>query len=285
MDRATVRVTRGRRILLAMLVSFTCRLHPCSGRRLTGFEFYDFVVPVRRQNSNESHHAPDVSAPTCGQAVRLRFIDFSVPSHHRTLHEGVLRKERNLIGIFRQFRHAHCRHGAAPGFGVIHSGHTGHRLLRFGLGQGAVGPRHIACRADAEAAPQARSFVLGRRAAFSQHAHGFLHAPPRPYALTESRHRADVRSHLVHHVMGKMAVEHPIADSIGYEFDIPSLSDTNKRCIASGPDRLGLPRSLPPRLPKREPVEMNRMVIHAKVDHADAHPFAVTDDERCRRRA
>src|SRR2546430_10827349 len=85
--------------------------------------------------------------------------------------------------------------------------------------------------------------------------------------------------------MGKMAVEHPIAHSICHELDIPCLSHTDECRVPARPDCLRLPRSFASRLPEREAVQMNRMVIHAEVDNSDANALTVANDQGCRSRA
>src|SRR5262249_34109500 len=71
------------------------------------FEINDLVVLFRRQHADQGHHAADESAPTSGESKRLGLIDFLVHGHHRPFHEGILRKERHLIRILRQFRHVY----------------------------------------------------------------------------------------------------------------------------------------------------------------------------------
>src|ERR1700679_3967819 len=80
--------------------------------------------------------------------------------------------------------------------------------------------------------------------------------------------------------MGKMAVEHPVARAVRYELDIPGLRYADERGASPRPDRLRLARSLAPRFPKREPMQMNRMVVHAEIDDTDAHALALLNDQR-----
>src|SRR5580692_9786282 len=81
--------------------------------------------------------------------------------------------------------------------------------------------------------------------------------------------------------MGKMAMEHPVTEAIGYELDIPSLSYTNQHGVSARPDCLGLTCSLPAGFPKCESMQMHRMVVHSEVDDPDANAFTVANNERC----
>ena len=90
----------------------------------------------------------------------------------------------------------------------------------------------------------------------------------RAFGIMSSRYRVAA-------LVGHAAVQHPIALSLGDEFDVAGLRDTDQDGV------LGIPKLLRNSSPfgtgNRElvSVQMNGMVVHAQVDHADLDPFTL----------
>ena len=168
---------------------------------------------------------------------------------------------------------------------MIHSRHRRHRLVGLTLRQRTVSPWHVRSGSNAKTAAKAGSLVLRRGVTIPQDSHAFRHACSALYALPEAGHRTYIGRHLVHHVVGKVTMEHPVAEAVGDEFDVACLCYPHQRRVASGPGRLLLARALAAGLPECEAVEMDRVMIHAQVDKPDPHAFALTDDKRRRSRA
>ena len=83
--------------------------------------------------------------------------------------------------------------------------------------------------------------------------------------------------------MRHMAVEHPVSRIVRDELDISRLRNANERCIARHPRGLRNSAAFRPRGVKRMPVQVNRVVVHSKIDQTDANPIAEPDNQRRRR--
>src|SRR6202030_356558 len=118
---------------------------------------------------------------------------------------------------------------------MIHSRHSLHGFLGLALRHGTIGSSRIRRSANSQATADAWGLVVGCRVTPTQHADGLLHDRPYLHPLPDSRHRADVRSHLVHHVVRKMAVEHPVAYATGDKLDVARLRYAYQRRISSRP--------------------------------------------------
>src|SRR5439155_13068364 len=119
-------------LVLAAVVLVFHPQHLFLVRRLLRFESHDLVVHVGFEHANECHHALHEAAPTGTQAVVLRLVHHFVHGHHRSFHEGILGKTRNLVRIFCKLLFAvfHALH-----FAVLHTCHVRHFLvLRRGHG-------------------------------------------------------------------------------------------------------------------------------------------------------
>src|SRR5205823_4872508 len=115
------------------------------------------------------------AAPTRPQAIVLRLVYHFVHGHHRPLHESVLRKAGNLIGIFRKLLLAvlHALH-----FAMLHTGLGGQRLLSTFLAQWTVGSRLVIGRTNSQASPETWPIVVPERhtGCAIQHSHSIFHA-------------------------------------------------------------------------------------------------------------
>src|SRR5258708_36992148 len=70
-----------------------------------------------------------------------------------------------------------------------------------------------------------------------------------------------------------MAVQHPVARITGYELHVTRLGYSHEHGVSRSPCRFGLATSLRSRGHDLVAVEMDRMVVHAEVDQADADSF------------
>src|SRR6266704_3167207 len=82
-----------------------------------------------------------------------------------------------------------------------------------------------------------------------------------------------------------MAVQHPVAGIVGDELYITCLSNTDEHSISGRPRCLWLSPTFATRNYKRVPMQMDRMVIHAQVDHANSHTVAQPHKQRRSRRS
>src|SRR5947209_4617522 len=80
-----------------------------------------------------------------------------------------------------------------------------------------------------------------------------------------------------------MAVQHPVAWIICDELYISRLCDADEHCIARHPGGLGNSAAFRSSGSKGVAVQMDRMVIHTEVDHANSNAIPETNDERSRR--
>jgi len=87
--------------------------------------------------------------------------------------------------------------------------------------------------------------------------------------------------HAVHHVMRKMAVNHPVAGIFGFELDDFGLCDADEDSIGGVPGGFGGAAAFRTGDHELVAVKMNGVVIHAKVDEPEAHAAAEARDERC----
>src|ERR1700739_368527 len=72
--------------------------------------------------------------------------------------------------------------------------------------------------------------------------------------------------HAVHHVVGKMAVDHPVAWIFGFELDDFGLRYADEDRVGGIPGGLGSAAAFGAGDDELVPVEMDGMVIHPEVD-------------------
>src|SRR5216683_5296954 len=86
--------------------------------------------------------------------------------------------------------------------------------------------------------------------------------------------------------MRKMAMNHPITRIVRLKLDVSRLRHSYEHCISRAPRGLRLSSSFRAGDDKSVAMKMNGVVIHSKVDEADADALSVTDNERrgCRSR-
>ena len=93
---------------------------------------------------------------------------------------------------------------------------------------------------------------------------------------------ADHGDHLVHHVMGEVAMEHPVAEVLGDKLDVAGLGDADDDGIFGVPGGLRAAAGFGAGVEELIAVEVHGMVVHAHIDEADADAFPLFDDHgRC----
>src|SRR5437879_260321 len=181
----------------------------------------NLVVQVWFQNADEGHHAHHSAAPGAPEAVRLGLRDLVI--HHD---KHVLRIAGHHLRLARLHTAWHLVFHAM----LLLEGEVGGRLLEFG--------------AKTDSAPHAGAVLFRQSVAPPQHAHAFLHPHTHVHALAAMRHRAYHRNHLVHHMVGHVTVQHPVAWILRFELDIASLGDPQQHGVGRSPGHLGYTPSL-----------------------------------------
>src|SRR5882672_6712021 len=77
-----------------------------------------------------------------------------------------------------------------------------------------------------------------------------------------------------------MTVQHPVAGIVGYEFHVTRLGNSHEHRVSRSPCRFGLASSFRTCNYELVPMKVDRMVVHAEVDEADADALPVPYDER-----
>src|SRR5246127_2105667 len=80
--------------------------------------------------------------------------------------------------------------------------------------------------------------------------------------------------------MGKMAVDHPVAGIFGFELDDFGLRDADENRVGGIPGGFGSAAAFGAGDDELVAMEMDGVVIHAKVDEAETDAAAETRDER-----
>src|SRR5712691_2182197 len=83
-----------------------------------------------------------------------------------------------------------------------------------------------------------------------------------------------------HHVVRKMAVQHPVAGIACNKRDIARLRYAHDYRVSRSPSRFGLAASFSPRNYELVPMKVDRMVVHPQIDKADADTLPMPHDER-----
>src|ERR1700720_973545 len=159
----------------------------------------------------------------------------------------------------------HAHHAGAPvggeamGFGfpdafrIVH-GHFHESILReAGDGVGVFGDGGVMDVLDAEVAGKSLHLAEG----FGVAGVGGLNL-----TVAEQVH------HAVHHVMGKVAVDHPVAGIFGFELDDFGLRDANENGVGGIPGGFGSAAAFGAGDDELVAVEVNWMVVHAEIDEA-----------------
>src|SRR5579883_3450036 len=76
-----------------------------------------------------------------------------------------------------------------------------------------------------------------------------------------------------------MAVQHPVPDILGIEFDIARLGHTNEYCVFGSPARFRLAACFRASDVKRVSVQVDRVMVHAQIHQPDPYAAAVTNYE------
>src|SRR5256886_3342864 len=161
-------------------------------------KLHDVVVLVFSQHAYEGHHPRHEAAPAGTQTEVFRFVDHLIHRHHRTFHEGILRKARHGIRILADIGLAHL-HPL-----VLHVGHVLVLHRTSGFKRRVCHPL-FERRTDTHSASQAWTVFLRRSASLPQNPHAALHVEIRGGSLSPC-HRTDIGRTLVHHVVGALAV-------------------------------------------------------------------------------
>src|SRR5260370_38752420 len=80
-----------------------------------------------------------------------------------------------------------------------------------------------------------------------------------------------------------MAVQHPVAGIVCDKFDVARLRHTNEHRVPWAPGRFRLSPSFCSRDYKLVAVEVDRVEVHAEVDHANTYHFTVPHNIGSRR--
>src|SRR5579859_1290440 len=229
---------------------------------------HDFVVFIGRQNADKGHHALHESAPSRRQSVVLRLVDHLVHRHHGTFHVCILREPRNRVGVLRDLSVHRAR---------VHFLHT---LLGVLLRDWAVRFCKIVRRPETHAAPQTGTVVFSSRNYWlaGEHSHSVFHVYAGRNATTNSGHWPDTGRHLIHHVVGQMTMQHPVARIVGHKLEVARLSDSDENGIAGIPRRFGNASSLGSGDCECVTVQMNRVMVHAKIHESHANSVAEAND-------
>src|SRR5712692_983311 len=131
---------------------------------------HHLVVHLGWKHSQKRHHPLHESTPAGTKPVVLRFLHHLVHRHPRPFHEGVLRKSRNRVGVFRHFWRCHLHSF------VLHAGHVVHGGFRLGSREWSVTDPLVASGAHTHSTTQTRTFVLGSGMSIAQNAHALFHA-------------------------------------------------------------------------------------------------------------
>ena len=230
------------------------------------------VVLVFSQHAYEGHHPRHEAAPAGTQTEVFRFVDHLIHRHHGTFHEGILRKARHGIRILADIGLAHL-HPL-----VLHVGHVLVLHRTSGFKRRVCHPL-FERRTDTHSASQAWTVFLRRSASLPQHPHAALHVETRGDSISPC-HRTDIGRHLVHHVVRKMTVQHPISGVVGNELHIARLRHSYEYGVSRTPRGLWLSSSFRARDDKLMAMKMDRMVVHSQIDEADADALPVPYDER-----
>src|SRR5208283_1008302 len=78
-----------------------------------------------------------------------------------------------------------------------------------------------------------------------------------------------------------MTMQHPRTWVVGDELNVTRLGDSDQNCVARNPSGLRYSPSLGAGHLEGVPMQMNRVVIHAKVDHTNADTISKSHDQRC----
>ena len=79
-------------------------------------------------------------------------------------------------------------------------------------------------------------------------------------------------------------MQHPVTGIVCDKFDVARLRYTHEHRVPWAPCRLGLSSSFRASDHKLMAVKVDRVMIHTKVDEANAHALTVPHDQRSRRR-
>jgi len=169
----------------------------------------------------------------------------------------------------------HAHHAGAPvgreavGFGFGNGGVHGHFhegvLRKAGDGVGIFGDRGVMDVFDADVAGERFHLAEG----FGVCGIGGL-----DLAITKQVH------HAVHHVVGKMAVDHPVAGIFRFELDDFGLGDPDENGVGGIPGGFGSAAAFRAGDDELVAVEMDGVMIHAEVDEAETDAAAEARDER-----
>ena len=88
--------------------------------------------------------------------------------------------------------------------------------------------------------------------------------------------------HLVHHVVWEMAVQHPVADILGIELNVPGLCNSDKYGVLIHPTLNRTSSAFGSRNNELHSVQVNWVMIHTDIDKAYAHALPLLDDHRRR---
>jgi hypothetical protein len=105
------------------------------------------------------------------------------------------------------------------------------------------------------------------------------HAP-----MVDANERWHVMAHCVHRVVRFVAVEGPVARRIGHELDCAHLADGDVGRHLGPARRLRHPAAIRASDLEAVPVQVDRVVRHRQVAHADAHLVAQARDHRIQAR-